>query len=352
MTTQPGFPSVVIDPPLGYNLYLRVNRGFLDLNTGAVHSAEAPPVVERPDGFVLGVTEPTAANTGPSRPELLIRQDGSITTSFNGQVIENLDLYGEVIVRHEDVVVRNSIVRGPATPSANGGCINATAAAVKRLLVDRVLIAPQTPSYFLNGIQGHDFTARRVHIRDVVDYFGLFNTHATRVNNTYPLNVRVEGVYGERMAYFSPDPNQPGDNQTHNDGLQIQGGQGVVLVGSRIVARYGPAGTAQPPVTGPTPSANNPSLACVLLNNNVGTTGLHQITDNWFEGAFRPFNLGGAAGVNVGTVHRNRFDGLSGERVSPPSTITRRSDQTLDAGVGTPNQNVFFDGTPITVRIG
>lgn len=319
--------------------------GLVDLATGQVLPLTPPPPIGEP-AFVLGATMPTATNTGLVDPAALTRFDGTISTSSNAQVIQNLDIYGRISVAHTDVVIRNCIVRGLAVHTFADACITATNVNVRRLLVDRCLLVPQTPSRFTNGIDGHDFTLRRTHIRDVVDYFGLFNTQVTRVDGTYPLNVRIEGVYGERMAYFTPDPAHTSDNQSHNDGVQFQGGQGAVVIGSRLRAVYGPAGTHQPIPGQPTPSGwPNPSLAVLLFNNNVGTTGLHAITDNWFEGGHLPINVGGAAGQNLGVIHRNRFDGTHTLAGSP---LSKRSDQTIDYGFGTANTNVFYSGIPIT----
>ena len=61
-------------------------------------------------GTVLlpGCGFPDASSTGPSGS---LAPSGSITTSFAGQVIENLDISGEVRVQHDDVTIRNVRIR-------------------------------------------------------------------------------------------------------------------------------------------------------------------------------------------------------------------------------------------------
>lgn len=322
-------------------VYVRTAAGSVNLNTSQLLPGPAPVV---PDpAFTLGVTEPTAANTGVRDPSLLTRFDGNITTTGDGQVIRNLDVYGRVVVNHADVVIENCIVRGAASPTAGDACILATSGSVARLLIDRVACFPQAARPYMDGIRGHDFTARRVHLRDMVDGFGIFNTVAP---DPHQIGVRLEGCFVERSSYFSPDSNQPTDDQSHNDDCQVQSGFGLVVVGCAFRGVYGPAGTHSPSVTGTSPSGwPNVSFAWILLSPNAGPIGDLTVTDNWVYGFFLPMNVGGGGATNLGTWHRNRFDGLHGAGGSP---LSKRADQTCDFGFGTPNTNVYMDGRPIT----
>jgi hypothetical protein len=64
--------------------------------------APAPPAPST--GF------PDASNTGPSGA---LSPSGSISTSANGQVIQNLDITGTISVNHSNVVIRNIRIRQP-----------------------------------------------------------------------------------------------------------------------------------------------------------------------------------------------------------------------------------------------
>lgn len=324
-------------------LYVRVAAGLRNVNTGALIDGPPPPGTPDP-AFTLGTTEPTALNTGARDPSVLTRFDGNITTSGNGEVIRNLDVYGRITVNHADVLIENCIVRGAPTPTAGDACILATSGSVQRLVIERVSCFPQASRPYMDGIRGHDFTARRVWVRDVVDGFGVFNTVAP---DPHQIGVRVEGCYVERHAYFSPDANQPTDNQSHNDSVQLQSGLGMVIVGSAFHGVFGPAGTHAPSVFGTSPSGwPNVSFAWVLLSANAGPVGNLTVTDNWVYGYYLPMNVGGGgSGVNLGTWHRNRFDGQHGIGGSP---LSKRGDQTADFGFGTANTNRYIDGTPIT----
>lgn len=289
--------------------------------------------------------DPTTAGILPGSSLAVVNGDQTITTA--GTVIENKDIYGWINVKAANVIIRNCIIRGKSF-TTNVGLIQATDAAVSNLIVEDCLLSPSHPSIWINGINGHDFIARRNEVINVIDYFGVYNTHSPGTL----VNVKILQNYCHDMAYFTPDSNHSTkDNQSHNDGTQIQGGLGVHIIGNDIQAYYGTAGTHQPATTGVTPSgAANPALACVLFNVNVGTTGGHTINDNWFSGGYIPINCGGAPGVDLGTMLRNKFDGGSVVTGGVPHTITRRSDQILNAGVGTVDKNIFFDGTEVLVR--
>lgn len=324
--------------------------GWLHLETLTEYSAEQVPV------FSFGVTKPSALNTGSQIPDnQLIAVTGTFTPASNS-THEGKWFKGKVNVNAENVTFRNCRFDG-GNATSNDACVNATSSGVSNLVLEYCSIKPTIPSYYMNGVNGHDFTMRRCDVMDVVDCVGIYNTHASRVTingttNTYQANVVLEGNYFHHMAYFTPDPNQPGDNQTHNDTIQIQGGVGVVAWGNTLAGTIGTAGTHTFPPGGPTGTGDNsPSLAVVMLNTNVGNQGQHVFTQNWIEGGYLPINCGGGgAGANLGVWHKNRFDGLAGMSANPPETIKRRSDQTIDSGAGTANQNVFYDGSPILVR--
>lgn len=299
-----------------------------------------------PSYGVVGSYRPAAGTAGVPTGTKLTQQLGNMTLSTPGQVIQDLDIHGKVSITAANVTIRRCIIRG-----TNGGdtCVAATNAAVSGAVIEDCLIVPEFPSRLQNGISGHDFTVRRCEFRDCVDYIGLWNTAAV---SPYQLNVTVEANYMHDMTYFSPDAGHA-DNQTHNDGIQIQGGLGAVIRGNSIEAYYGPNGSAQPDNLGPTPTGDtSPSLSCLLFNNNVGVTGSHVIEDNWLLGGYVPVNCGGAPGRDLGRMWRNKFSGDSAPGSGGiPQTILLTATQTCDTGDGTANQNVFDNSAqPVLVR--
>jgi hypothetical protein len=78
------------------------------LSGGAlVAPGRAPlPYVSSSDGFVLGATEPTWANSSLTRNEAT-----RITTTADGQVIEGSHLpYGQIVVSHQNVTIRDCLI--------------------------------------------------------------------------------------------------------------------------------------------------------------------------------------------------------------------------------------------------
>lgn len=326
-----------------------VGGGWMHLPTMELYQDQQVPA------FSLGKTKPSALNTGCRIPDNQLTAVTGAFTASSGGTYQGYWFKDEVIVSSDNVTFIDCRFDGAS--GTNGSCIRATSAGVVDLVVEFCTLKPSRPLNYLNGITGHDFTLRRCDVMDVVDCVGVYNTNAARVTingttDTYETNVVLEGNYLHDMAYFTPDANQPGDNQSHNDTIQIQGGVGVVAVGNTLCGTIGTAGTHTFPPSGPSGTGDpSPSLAVVMLNQNVGKQGHHVFTENWIEGGYLPINCGGGgSGANLGTWHKNRFDGLSGMPADPPETIKRRSDQTIDSGAGTANQNVFYDGSPILVR--
>ena len=107
-------------------------------------------------------TTPAAArpgpnNTGPVRPELLV-QSGSIESTHDGQVIENVDVAGRIAIAHNDVVVRNFRVTAGSRPPY--------AIRVARTVRGVVLEDGEVSGGGSAGIRGGGFAARRLDVHD------------------------------------------------------------------------------------------------------------------------------------------------------------------------------------------
>ena len=230
----------------------------------------------------LGSYEPSASTTGHSGSLTLLSGNQTITTA--GTTIENRDITGKVIVQAANVTIRNCRIRGAGAESSNTALVFASSGSVSNLLIEDCTLVPDTPSVWWNGINGHDFTARRCNIYHTVDGCGLFNNS----NPGGPINVTIEGCYIHDLSYITPDPNHTGDNQTHNDGIQLQGGSGAIIRWNSINAYYSATvGTQPTPKTG---TVGNPgydqggALACLMFNNDVGATTEVNIYENWLRG--------------------------------------------------------------------
>ena len=74
-------------------------------------SPPASPVTRTPPAMPLPAGSFPDASTTGVRPGTTLRLSGSIATSSDGQVIEDLDIAGSVRVQHDDVTIRNVRVR-------------------------------------------------------------------------------------------------------------------------------------------------------------------------------------------------------------------------------------------------
>ncbi|MBX9246700.1 hypothetical protein ICW40_18075 [Actinotalea ferrariae] len=282
---------------------------------------------------------PDASNTGVRPGSKLTVHRGDIIVTEPGTVLENLDIYGFVEVRAADVTIRNSRVRGSGKGSHSIGLINATDANVRNLVIEDVTLVPDSPSYWIDGVLGHDYTARRVNTWNVVDGFGIFNTHGSEAN------VRIESSYVHDLAYFSPVPTHS-DKQTHNDAIQIQGGSNITIVGNRLSAwRSKTAGTQNYDV-------RQAGFGLIVTPNVNAVTGA-SVSKNWFDGGHIPLKIerrDRVGAMNFGSITDNKFArdmvNTAMARKDNYFTILMTPDTTA-----TTKGNVYADnGAPVEVR--
>ena len=133
----------------------------------------------------------------------------------DGTVVEGLDVHGRIIVKANDVIIRNSRVRGADTGSKNG-IIDMTRD-FKNLLVEDTEIFATHEWFYVNGIIGHDFTLRRVNIHHVID-----NVQVTGSN------VTIEDSWFHDNLHYDVDPVQDG-TPSHDDSVEIFGGNNIVI---------------------------------------------------------------------------------------------------------------------------
>ncbi len=244
-----------------------------------------------------GYAKPTASNTGVSAGITLKVHRGDIVVTTPGKVIQNLDIYGRVLIRAANVVVKNCRIRGTNSPSSNTGLVDCNHKYVKNALIERCLLKPDRATVWLTGVIGKEYTARWNNVYNVVDGFGAYNISS----RTSPTNVRIESNYIHDLSYFSSDPNH-GGGPTHNDCIQIQGGSNVVIVGNNIQCFMSTtAGTQNYP-------ARNIGQGIVVTPNVAPVTG-STISYNWLDGgkASLYFTKGKFGSQKFGACAYNRF---------------------------------------------
>lgn len=343
------------------------------------------PIFSPSSPFTIGTTRPTSENVGVGGAALRSVASAGLPTTSAGDIviddayhaanatsgvllIERVDLYGFVKVRTRlPVTIRRSRIRGSsavtgATRTALVDCNhpNLGLAGAANVLLEECDLIPAFPSEGIDGVVGHDYTARRCLVRNTVDFFGAFNSYRP----ADPGRVTIEGCYGDSLAYFSPCSYQS-DNRTHNDGIQIQGNSGYVIRGNDLRAQpSSTAGNGFNP-TDPTAPAKNPYAPASVTGQVIGITpNVSSVTDvliekNWFSGGRASvIATPGSYSVSGVTMRDNRFDRTQPLITTAASGSERRA-VILAPGVsfvGAPSStgpdtqgNVYDDGAPVTI---
>jgi hypothetical protein len=268
-----------------------------------------PPPVTPPSGG-----PPGDANTGVPAGTQLTVYDGNLTITVAGTVIDGLDVRGFVRVRAANVVIRNSIIRGPATPLTSPmSLVQSDAGAGTNLLIQDSEIFAQAPSRFVDGIVGMGFTLRRVDIHTVVDQVKVIGD-----------NVLVDASYLHGNLYYPAD----GVNlESHDDNVQISIGANVQVVNSTLI--------------GATNSA-------VMITQDRGSVTGFTFRANHADNGACTINVAEKAyGPPPGLSITNSVFG-TGQRLSRCAILL--SDTTR--AVATVTGNTFTDGSAVTISRG
>ncbi len=282
--------------------------------------AAAPPLPAPRAGLAVGSYRPSAATTGVPAGTVLKpfnRAGADLVITRDGTVLDGLEIYGDIKVRARNVTIKNSRLHGgTGIPASNTGIIDATGAGVVNLQVLDNTIIPDRPSYFRDGIVGHDYTARRNHIRATNDGLGIFN----RPGGPAGANVTAEGNYIHSLTYWSNDPAH--SDGTHNDGIQVQGGRNIRIAGNTIVASASPGrGSVQ------NPRGDHAGIG-IMLQQNVAPLGNVVVENNWVDGGQTSINIDHGkyptitVTVAANYLGRNQFDFGNGSKY-PVRVINR-----------------------------
>jgi len=295
------------------------------------------------DAMVWGVDQPTASNTGilstalynPTRTS----HSGTFTVPSGAQSYDSHDFHGQVIVNTSGLkYFRNCGFYGNAAPTSSQGLLTCTSGSAANIVVEDSLFQAETPDQSLDAILGHHFVARRCRVRHCVDGFGVFNTSSP----TGALGVTIEMCYIADHAFFYPAAGHT--DGSHCDGVQIQGGAGMVLRGNYFTGIIDTS-------VGDSPwsrvgEAGHRGTSCLMITPNVGAITGMTISKNWFYGGEIGSNAAKAtnAGNNLGSWTSNRF-----------GRNQYNTGHTIDIKTGafyTASGNVYDDtGTPVTIRV-
>jgi hypothetical protein len=234
--------------------------------------------------------------------------EGDLTITTPGTVVDSLDVRGFVRVKAANVVIRNSIIRGPGSPLTSAmSLVQADAGANGNLLIENSEIFADQPSQWVDGIVGMGFTLRGVDIHTVVDQVKIIGD-----------NVSVENSFLHGNLHYGT---------THDDNVQVSIGSNVRVVNSTL---------------------SGSSNAGVMITQDRGPVVGFNFRANTADN--------GACTINVAEKSYGPPPGLSitenvfgvGQRLSRCAILM--SDSTQDAA--TVSQNVFTDGSAVSVSRG
>ncbi len=279
------------------------------------------PVFDDLDGFVLGTTEPTWANSGCRIPQdqLTITQTVNLITTANNQVISGLWLQnGRIELRHKNVTIIDCLINvgkpgdKPLIHDNNGVTANpaydTSGARIMFVTVDpnyaatldaqgSIISAAYDDDPRLNGIYCVASTVYRCAIRAVTDCI------APDSNNKFPATCNgpshIWGSYLENR-YLNHDTLNP--DGTHNDGVQFAATDGTTVIGN---AHHNPTATPSNGIVGQT-----------VVMTSYHQPGIRQpvVMYCWLYGSYTQvsmwprYNEGGPATLGA-TVVGNRHQG-------------------------------------------
>lgn len=201
-----------------------------------------PFINDSDSNFTLGVTEPTAANTGCRIPlaNLKVYSGGEYITQADGEVIEGYHLpQGRIIVRHKNVVIRDCYIQiGPYSDGQKGtygrnfaiwstqGGYDTTGLRIEFCTIDpkNCGITGAEDDYGVYGMMVGNAMIYRTKIWRTGDSISHDNTGRLMVYGCYL-----------RPRWWPTDPiNNAGSEGLHSDGVQLSGGVGHEIIGNSI----------------------------------------------------------------------------------------------------------------------
>ncbi|MBO9553258.1 right-handed parallel beta-helix repeat-containing protein [Cellulomonas sp.] len=256
--------------------------------------------------------KPSSTNTGVPAGTQLTVHEGDLTITEPGTVIDSLDIRGFVKVSAANVTIRNSIVRGYAATSSRSLVIQDAASG--SLLLENSELFAAAPSYWIDGVRGFNITVKRSNIHDVVD--------TARITGD---NVRIESSWLHDNLHYDVAPDTK--DGTHDDGIQIQRGTNIDIVGNTISGAYN---------------------AALMYSPGLGPISDVVVSGNWIDGGGCSVNIAEQGrGPAPGLVFKNNVFGRD-TRVKDCAIIA--PDTT--AAALTLSGNTYTDGKVVTVHRG
>jgi len=302
------------------------------------------PYAGRPTTY--GVVQPDGTNTGTVSSVTITRTShtGDLTLSTPGdENWINYDFHGRVKVNSSGrKYFKNCWFYGNGALTSNTACLDCTNANVTNVIAEDCTMIPTTPTLWQDGIIGHHYTATRCNVQYCADGFGVYNTS----DPTGDLGVTIQMCYVTNFGWWYPDPNQ--SDGTHSDGIQIQGGANMQVLGNYIHGYYNTSIGTSPWGRLNLTTVKDPlhhNVSNMMYTPNVGAITNTFVDKNWFYGSEIAVNASssGNNGNNIGTWTNNIFG----------KGTTYYAGYTLDFYHGatwTQSGNLYDDSSAITIH--
>lgn len=164
-----------------------------------------------------------ASNTGVPAGTVLKTYTGPLTITTPGTVLDGYRINGNLWIKAKNVTIKNSYITSGVATSVQGAITVQPEGAGFVLQDSNVYVANK--SVKLDGVKGGGFTLRRVNVSGGVDNVKAYGNDVTIVDS-----------YLHDTDYYSSDPLQ-GGKETHNDNIQVQGGDNIVIQGNTLIQK-------------------------------------------------------------------------------------------------------------------
>ena len=181
----------------------------------------APVTGETPSGIAFpgpGTVGHLADIPGHNVPATdLVKVEGSVTSTHDGQVIEGLEVTGDIIVKHNNVTVRRNRIYGSA--KAEGGQAEIAWNTIGKVEGDEDRV--------VGGGRGRNAHFYRNEIFGSVDLFNFYDTGNVTIEENWAYSPYQQLTDEYQMNNSSP--------KSHNDGIQVhKGGSKYKVLNNRF----------------------------------------------------------------------------------------------------------------------
>ncbi|MBD9699138.1 hypothetical protein IGS67_06485 [Flavimobilis sp. GY10621] len=324
-TTTPQTPGPVTTPGPGPSEPGPTTDPTQGPTTSAPEPTQAPEPTRKPTESPRPTTAPepsptTAPAPDPTNPSTSSRPDensaglphgtkldvhkGDLTITKDGTVIDGLDVRGFIRVHADNVVIKNSIVRGRDIGAQNMHLVQASNGSSNLVIRDTTL-ASDTLSPYIKGIVGWNFTLDRVRIHRVVDQVSIIGDNVTIKNSLLHGNL-----------FYEQDPNYSG-GPTHDDNIQVSIGTNLRFVNNVMI---------------------DTTNAAIMVTQDRGKVSDMLVKDNYMDGGACTVNLAEKShGPLQGMTFRDNTFGTATRHphcaiLSPQSTTVTHSGNTFTDG--------------------